>query len=86
MAAGYIPEVLDHGIHTHVSKKNRPPVVSNIRPLTMLNEQAKIYSTAILVSIEDMMQLLVPQQQVGFMKKRQIMRHVARWLQRVENT
>ena len=32
------------------------------------------------------MQQLVPQQQVGFMKKRQLMSHAARWVQRVENT
>ena len=57
-----------------------------MRPLTMLNERAKIYSTALLVAVEDMMQQLMPQQQVGFMKKRQTMSHVARWLWRVENT
>ena len=85
LAIGYIPEAPYHGIHTHVPKKHRPPVVSNMRPLRMLNERANIYSTAILVSIEDMMQQLVPQQQVGFMKKRQMMSRVARWLQRVEN-
>ena len=42
LATGYIPEALDHGIHTHVPKKNKPPVVNNMRPLTMLNERAKI--------------------------------------------
>ena len=81
-----IPEALNHGIRTHVPKKNRPLVVANMRPLTMLNERAKIYSTAILVSIEDMMPQLVPLQQVGFMKKRPMMSHMARWLQRIENT
>ena len=69
LSTGYIPEELDHGIRTHVPKKNRPPVVSNPRPLTMLNERAKIYSKAAVVAIEDMMQQLVPQQHVGFMKK-----------------
>ena len=86
LATGYIPEELDHGIRTHVPKKNGPPVVSNMRSLTMLNERAKIYSTAVLVAIEDMMQQLVLQQQSGFMKKRQMMSHVARWLQCIENT
>ena len=80
LATGYMPESLDHGIRTHVQKKNRPLVVANMRPLTMLNERANIYSTAILVSKEDMMQQLVPRQQVGFMKNRQMMSHVTRWL------
>ena len=86
LSTGNIPEELDHGIRTHVPKKNRPPVVSNMRPPTMLNEGAKIYSTALLLANEDMMEQPVPQQQVGFMKKRQMMSHVARCLQRVENT
>ena len=85
LAMGHILEALDHGIRTHVPKKNRPPVVSNMRPLTMLNERVKIYSMAVLVSIEDMMQQLVPQQQVGFLRKRQMMSHVASWLQQMEN-
>ena len=67
-------------------KKNISPVVINMRLLTMVNERAKIYSTAVLVSIEDMMQQLVPQQQVGFTKKQQMMSHVGRWLQRIKNT
>ena len=86
LAMGYIPEAPDHGIRTHGPKENRPPVVSNMRPLTMPNERAKIYSTAVLVSIEDMMQQLVPSQQVRFMKKRQTMSHVPKWLRRIENT
>ena len=56
LATGYILRELDHGIRSHVPKKNRPPVVVNMRPLT--NERAKIYSTAILVVIKDMMQQL----------------------------
>ena len=80
-AMGYILEAPDHGIRTRVPKKNRQ-VVSNMRPPTMLNERAKIYYTALLVSIEDMMPQLVPQQQVGFMKKRQ-MSLVGTWLQRI---
>ena len=36
-------------------------------PLAMLNDWAEIYSTTVLVAIEDMMEQLVPhQQQVGF--------------------
>ena len=67
-------------------RKIDPPVVSNMRPLTMLNERAKIYSTSVLVAVEDIMQQLVPQQQVGFMKKRQMMSDVTRWLRRIKNT
>ena len=44
LATRYIPKALDHGIRTHVPKKNRPPVVANMQPLTMLNERAKVYS------------------------------------------
>ena len=84
LATAYILGMLDHRIRTHM--KNRPPVVANMRPLAMLNERAKIYSTTVLKSIENMMQQLVPPQQVGFLKKWQMMGLVAMWLQRVENT
>ena len=40
----------------------------------------------LLVAVEDMMQQLVPQQQVGLMKKRQMISHFARWLRRMEST
>ena len=52
----------------------------------MLNEKAKIYSVAVLVSMEEMMQQLVPRQQVGFMKGGRMMDYVAHVLQRIEDT
>ena len=57
-----------------------------MRPLTKLNGRGKIYSTVVLAVMKDMMQQLVPRQQVGFMKHRHMMSHVARWLRRIVNT
>ena len=69
LAIGYIPEALDHGIRTHVPKKNIPPLVNNMRLLSMLNERAKIHSIAISVSIEDMMQQTVAPTTSGIYEK-----------------
>ena len=83
LATGYIPRELEHGIQTHVPKKNMPPVVVNMRLLTMLKERAKIYSTA---SCGNRGYDAAASAAPGFMKQRHMMSHVASWLQRTENT
>ena len=52
----------------------------------MLNERTKILSMTILITLEDAMQIWIPQQQVGFMKGRQIISHITRVYQRIQDT
>ena len=71
---------------TYIPKPGQEPVKENLRPLTVLIERTKIFSTTILITLEDAMQVWIPLEQVGFMQGWQIILHITRVYQRIGYT
>lgn len=83
--SGRIPRKWRLGIILHIPKPGLPPTPMNLRPICMLNERMKILSTAVLVSLENAMAYWIPKEQIGFLKNTDIVSHVSRVHQRIND-
>ena len=78
---------LRRGILTLIPKKDKDPLeISNLRPLTMLNLDYKIFARIIAMRLEGVINFLVGDQQTGFIKGRCVEENIRKTLEVVAYT
>ena len=63
-----LPLPINEGIIKLIHKKEDKDVISNLRPITLLNCTYKIYAKALAIRLRDHMKEWVRQEQKGFIK------------------